>query len=260
MTPEEILRLVAARNAYAYPMVHVTALRGFDVDGKDHPVPGAVPLTQAEWASTHRAWLGCQDPLRTQLGLVSVSYWGNYAASDPQRSHRPEFALARARIARDGRSNAVNRPSAALAAESLSAAVDYLARGAIAQALRAVNRNPQFGQMSFGSKVLMAMAPEQCGVYDKVIHDTLVAAGPAWSAYVTHPNQGMSDTKARVYQRWCDLLQRRAAAINAHGVHVSGWTDSADDAQVRRAWRAVDVERAFFRTRDVSVLGDPAAG
>jgi hypothetical protein len=261
MTPKELERLLEARNAYAYPWVYISALRGQNIDGVDHPVPSTEQqnreMNEALWTSRHLGLLRSDAPEDTLLGAVSIAYWGFFGSSSRDRRTTPERALSRAKGARDGRKNAVRRPTPESTLEALVQAADQLAVGNIADALRAVNRLPEFGQMSFGSKVLMAMAPDQCGVYDRVIHDALQGAGHAWSPYVVHPNQGMSGRKAEVYQRWCELLARRAEVVNALGTQVSGWTDVVDGATIRRPWRPVDVERAFFGTRDVAVLGAP---
>lgn len=73
---------------------------------------------------------------------------------------------------------------------------------------------------------------------------------------MTVPNIGMSRPKAGVYARWCELLQRRALELNQYPLEVGGW-DYMGDPALKREWRAADVERAFFVSRDIRVLGHP---
>jgi hypothetical protein len=139
--------------------------------------------------------------------------------------------------------------------DALQEAAHLVDTGNPAKALRAMSGIPEFGQISFASKVLAAMAPERCGVYDKVVSDALRAGGSTWSAYVTSANTGgITGPKADVYARWCGLCAARAEQMNLYGVSVSGWDY---DGVNKRKWRAVDVERAFFNGRQVSLLSGP---
>lgn len=231
------------------------------VRGVDHPRPATEAqlalMTDTLWVERHRRLLSAAEDDKVLLGLVSVNYWGYYGSSSVERRPTPARALARARWVRDGRPNTNGPvPLAAIAAQ-VRLARDRVGAGHFGQALQAINQVPEFGQMSFGSKVLMAMAPERCGVYDSIIFASLQDAGPRWAGYVAHPNQGMNGRKADVYQRWCELLAHRAQTMNAHGVEVSGWHPSGERDTRRQAWRAVDVERAFFHTKDAAVLGVP---
>lgn len=256
MTPDET-SLINARNGYNYPRVFLMAVRGWQVKGEDHPAPAAPEqvdgTTQDQWEARHRQLLHSADIEESILGLLSIAYWGFYGSATPGRRVTPERALARAKFARDGRPTAKRvLPFQAIHGQ-LRLASQALDCGEISTALLAINKIQEFGQVSFASKVLAAMSPEQCGVYDRVIYEAIKTSEPIWHQYAAHPNQGMSRVKARTYQRWCELLTRRANMMNQHGLLNSGWLNQHQ----RRAWRPVDVERGFFHSKDVAVLGMP---
>ncbi|RZL89506.1 MAG: hypothetical protein EOP82_19450 [Variovorax sp.] len=216
-------------------------------------------MTERDWEGDHQRLLRSASHQDGLHGLVSVNYWGYSASSAPGRRPTLERALARARWARDGRPTAKLVDPPPTLHGWLQAAALRLGQGDIAEALLAVNQIREFGQMSFGSKVLMAMEPTTCGVYDRVIYEALAEAAtadPAWTPYVAIPNSGMSKSKAEVYARWCELLQHRAREMNRYPVGVGGW-DYMRDPALKTPWRAADVERAFFVSRDIRVLGSP---
>ncbi|MFN3736788.1 hypothetical protein [Hydrogenophaga sp.] len=249
-------QLLECRNAYAYPRAYLESLYGGSTlpTGVQLPKPATperVALTsQDAWEERHRSLLRSNDSQDAALGLASIVFWGFYGGSEG--GVFAGRALTRAYWARDGRSPEKGAPDRSLAHAALQEAARRVDSGDLSGALLAIKGIAEFGQLSFASKVLAALAPERAAVYDKVIADTLKAGGSVASEYFVSPNQGgITGPKADTYARWCELCRHRAAEMNQYGISVSGW-DS--DGTGKRAWRPVDVERAFFGSRQVALL------
>jgi len=244
-------RLLDARNRYAYPLVFIERLV-VNQAGNYVPIPSPQPLQFLhDWEGLHYSRLRSQAASEALLGVVSIAYWGFYAGSAAVSRATAARALVRATWAANGRPRGkAGHPGPNGVQTALKAAATHLAAGAIENAIRAVSMLPEFGQLSFASKVLTAMAPEQCGVYDSIVSQSLKAGG--WTDFVVSPNQGgITGPKANVYARWCRHCMARAAEMNSHGPQY-GWDYHGIQ---QRPWRAVDVERAFFQDQDVGLLG-----
>jgi hypothetical protein len=262
LTPNQKL-LLHARNAYVYPFSHLTALRGSaGVSTKgasvDNPIAGPLAgMTFRDWEGRHQFLLRYSkkdlitipglagDETYVMLGVASVLYWGFF-------SHSPGFAAARVRRFRDGRNGVPADPVRVRDAVHRAAAlVDANQYG---EALKVVSSSiPEFGQVSFASKLVMALSPSRCAVYDRWIAQIVMEAGGSLERdfWCAPNNGGVTPSKAAVYQRWCELCQERAAEMNAHPVDVSGWTWAPG---LTTDWRAVDVERALFVSKNVAIL------
>ena len=261
LTPNQTL-LLHARNAYSYPNAYLTAMRGSaGVSPKgvavDNPVAGSLAgMTFRDWEGRHRFLLRYSKKELVSipglsgvdnyvtLGVASVLYWGFF-------SHSPGFAAARVRRFRDGRHGVAANPAHIRGAVHDAAA--HVDAGRYGAALKCVSSIPEFGQVSFASKLVMALSTERCAVYDRWIALTMEQAGGHWAEeFWCAPNAGgVTPRKEGVYQRWCELCQERAKEMNAHPVAVAGWTWSPG---LTTPWRAVDVERALFHSRNVAVL------
>src|ERR1044072_1022937 len=158
MTPDDHL-LLRGRNSYRYPWVYLRRLYAGAIPDGGVPV-GDGREREGSWEVRHRVLLTSQSPERAALGLASVAYWGFYGSSIPGRLPTPGRALVRAKWVRDGgRRRAFTFRQMRSALQNASA---ELAKSEIANAMIAINTIPEFGQLSFGSKVLMAMSPDTC--------------------------------------------------------------------------------------------------
>ena len=246
-------RLLNARNAYAYPLVYIERLV-LDGNGKYLPVAAPGPLQLLDdWEVLHSTRLRSTDPEQALLGVVSIAFWGFYAGSVGPRTTAAR-ALARAAWAANGRPTAkAAHPGPVGVRDALQEGATHLAAGDIASAIRSVARLPEFGQLSFASKILTPLSFGECGVYDSVISEAL--AEGQWDHLAVQANQGgITRTKAAVYARWCRQASKRAAEMNSLGKEY-GWDYHGI---ATRPWRAVDVERAFFQDKDVRLLGTQA--
>jgi len=249
-------QLLEARNAYAYPRAYLEKLYGgvYLSIGVERPEPATpeniAQMSQDAWEAKHRNLLRSSVFDDVVLGLASIVFWGFYSGSRG-RVYSPR-ALTRARWLRDGRPPGKRPLNRDVVLGGVQEAVRCLDAGDLTGALVAIKDIPEFGQLSFASKLLVAMAPERAAVYDKVVADTLGAAGPLAAAYWVSPNQGgISRPKAETYAKWCELCKRRATQMNQYGVEISGWSSVGVG---KREWRPVDVERAFFQSRCVAHL------
>ena len=248
-------RLLDARNKYAYPLVYLEALAQ-DPAGTYIPIPAPQPKRFLDdWESLHTERLLSHEPLQALLGLASIAYWGFYSGALNSSRSTPARALVRAAWAANGRPKSrTKHPGPAGVQAALQAAARHLAGGDISAAIRSVATLPEFGQLSFASKVLTAMSFERCGVYDRVVSEAL-HAGQLHDLAISANSGGVTFKKSEIYEKWCRLATTRAAEMNSHG-RERGWNYHGNQ---QRAWRAVDVERAFFQDRDVRLLAQAGA-
>lgn len=174
-------------------------------------------------------------------GLLSVYFWGFASGAD-----------GRLRIGRAaGRTAWIVRGKAGMEPQDLRDIVrhvrnarTFLNEGRIAEALLSMMEVKHFG-MSFGSKVLAFTRPTAAAVYDAVISERLRSnADPQLRTMYVDPKPTGSlrgrHKQADVYERWCWWCSSKAQELSTADFSWTDWDGSS------KAWRTVDVERAFF--------------
>lgn len=202
-------------------------------------------MGQAAWLAYHKDLLSSDDPKQAILGVMSICYWGFFAGANPDRRPTEERALTRAMWVRDG----VDENTICEQLSDISLALED---EDVETAMMSVRHISQFGSTSFASKLLSVMAPELCGVHDAVVREALIRAGGKWAKRAV-AQRAITPPIAKDYAKWCALLINRADEMNALGPDA-GWQELGNGAPNR--WTAVDVERGFFHSQDVSVLGE----
>lgn len=247
----------AMRERYAYPPGRLMTQPR---DGGDVIVMGsrrlhvAVPST-AEWARVdvralhssvaldefHMTLLRSDDEEDRLQGLLSAVVWGYVSGTD--LVIRPERALGKARMLLHGTRKSKAQSSAEVL-RLLGVAKIAAEAGELAAALNACLEIKFLGP-SFASKLVMKLRPDIAVVLDSVINDRFLGHPEAELAalhgsMVAKQSQRIREQFVARYVMWCDWCTRQAALLNARKVTWKDWDGSM------HAWRAVDIERAFF--------------
>ncbi|MQA21647.1 hypothetical protein [Rugamonas rivuli] len=247
----------ALRERYAYPpgRLMTQPKDGGDViEIGNRRLHVAVPST-AEWARVevrarhssvaldefHMTLLRSGDGEDRLQGLLSAVVWGYVSGTD--LVIRPERALGKARMLLHG-AGAKKAQSSAEVLRLLGVAKIAAEAGDLAAALRACLEIKFLGP-SFASKLVMKLRPDIAVVLDAVINDRFLGHPDAELAALhgsMAAKQSMASRERFVarYVIWCDWCTRQAAWLNARKVTWKDWDGST------HAWRAVDIERAFF--------------
>jgi Putative 8-oxoguanine DNA glycosylase OGG-like protein len=163
-------------------------------------------------------------------GVVSVVYWGNFAASDGRFTcyawKRAGFIL----LGRGRKRHSKPTPIPDIAS-AVAAARNHIVLSQYGNALDALMRIKFIGP-SFASKIAAFLNPDHCGVLDKIISKRLQKSGNALFRTIRMDAAG--------YDVWCRVCSNAAVDLNAIG---STWTDWDGTSW---PWRAIDVERAVF--------------
>jgi hypothetical protein len=235
MTPADYLR---NRNGYFYPAV---GLIGTFLNYRQKKFLSTEELDQHQ-----NRLLSHESNENVVLGYLSTIYWGHYSGKD--RIERPERALGKVRLARDGRDRermgkrerikGVRDIGLDAVAATVREAIDQLAGDRYGEALELLSSLPQL-QVAFGSKVCAFLAPRKCGVIDSVIAEKNPGLG-----FLLDKSGIVKNIKSNrdSYRPYCLFLQDQAERLNSIG-RSHYWTDR-DGA--RYAWRALDVERAMY--------------
>lgn len=249
--------LVEARNAYAYaPFCLRRANSGACVDAVlwDMPIvisgpqaddaPGFANFSSAALDQYHGQLLHSDHDEDVLLGVASVTFWG-FAQG---RGGRFTTARALSRSKQIGGQGKRSADDGAVIVESVRNIIADLDQGRRADAITRAMGLKHHG-LAFGSKVLAFVAPATECVYDEVISLRLEAsADERLSAlHVATVGQHRLAEKARAYAGWAELCMSTAQRLDAAGLTWTDWNGE------QLAWRAVDVERAFFG------LGRPAS-
>jgi hypothetical protein len=183
----------------------------------------------------HTKLLNGNDDKDILHGLLSAVFWG-YASGTDGLFHVVR-AIAKAKAVISGRSNSAPQPRAEVL-QRLRAARALLQDGNVQDALL-LAMEIKFLDMSFASKVLMFINPSKAAVYDARIGASL-AGDPDISLQSMAVSSRSSTRKAEAYSRWCAYCVEKAADMNQTGYRWKDWNSA------KYAWRAVDIERAFF--------------
>lgn len=193
-----------------------------------------------DWGSSkildtyHKKLLLSDNENEVLIGFLSVIYWGYISGSDSVI--RPARALSKVRLFRDGLPGKIPTPRTELIASIKNAREKVISKdfgGALNTLI-----NVKFLGMSFASKIIMFMDPENAAVYDSIISLRLKSDPNLEFLYVK--TSGANTNQQKIYQMWCDFCAESAKIINQHKETWTDWNGSAE------AFRAVDVERAFF--------------
>lgn len=243
--------LVEARNAYAYAPFCLRRRANSEgcVDAvlweipivisgpQADDAPGFANLSSVALDRYHGQLLHSDSDDDVLLGVASVTFWG-FAQGRGGRFTTAR-ALSRAKhIAGQGKRSA---DDGAAIVEAIRNIIVDLDEGRRADAIARTMRLKHHG-LAFGSKLLAFIAPATECVYDEVISLRLEAsADERLSAlHVATVGQHRLAEKARAYAGWAELCTSTAQRLDAAGLPWKDWNGEP------QAWRAVDVERAFF--------------
>lgn len=251
MNPTE---LKLSRNEYGYvPARLISAVEGVrpDIEWKSLKLVMDVPTVWTEnsrgpYSSSslddfHCSLLHSESDEELFHGLLSTIFWGFASGADGRI--RTGRALERCRWILEGRLNSAPQ-NADEVLSHLRNSRELLRAGRISEALLE-SAKIKFLGMSFASKVLAFMSPQTLAVYDDVISKRLEQQeDPELRRLYVSTKIATSNTsktkQARIYEKWCRWCLEKATALNASGESWRDW-DSKE-----KAWRAIDVERAFF--------------
>jgi hypothetical protein len=189
----------------------------------------------------HRALLNSGNDEESMHGLLSVVFWG--FASGTEGRITAERALARCSAIISGRENAKPQASEEVISH-LATTHDLLNKNRISDALQE-GMKIKFLGMSFASKVIAFMNPSIAAVYDDVISSRLqnstepILQDMYVSTKLAHSHKARMEQGSK-YEKWCEWCSAKAGALNHQHILWTDWNG------VKRPWRAVDVERAFF--------------
>jgi hypothetical protein len=249
MTPAQYL---ACRNAYAYPAVGLNGC----LASYAHRTFASIRSMEDH----HRALLRSPDDATAVFGYLSVIYWGHYSGQDGVV--RGPRSLGKVLLAKDGmnrkRKGCIERVrgvadiGVSTVGERIRQATSLVDEGHFGDALKILSCMPQLN-FAFASKVCAFLLPESCGVIDSVIAASYRRFGFEVDSggYVRKNN-----TNATNYTSYCEFLSNEAQVLNLHGVAYM-WRDL--DGTLC-PWRAVDVERALYRSKSSAVADRFTAG
>ncbi len=171
-------------------------------------------------------------------GLASTVFWG-YASGADGRFHVARAVAKTKALAKGYRNVPAQHRSDIL--RCLRTARDRMKAGNTEEALLKA-MGIKFLGMSFASKVLMFMDPSKTAVYDSIIGKRLSNGSNKTLRDMAVSTSLSTNRKkqAKAYARWCAYCVEEAAKMNQVGKRWKDWDNS------EQAWRAVDVERAFF--------------
>jgi len=236
-------RLVHMRNQYDYPgayMRRTTSPTALELAPGVYaepvrPEPGEV--TDLALDQYHATLLHSENAVDNLLGTLSTVYWGFYTFTERLASVRATRHLMGYRT-----KPATTPAEIAKILGNIKRAPD---KGAPLGLLKDVS---QLGRTPFASKVIAFLDPAHAGVLDNRLEDGLQkcqwARGAAFLGgigQVSHPG------KRNAYRAWCEFLCKIAERLNDGIAAGKSWHWQGREAS-RQKWRAVDVERAIFRS------------
>lgn len=193
----------------------------------------------------HETLLNAPTDAELLHGLASVVFWG--FASGANGRVNLQRALAHARMLSEGNAR-VGAQTPAEIVRLLRSARATIDEGDLGAALLECMKLRFIG-MSFASKIVMFMNPRVGAVYDRVISRKLHRSDDSRlrSLYVptalAYGDYGRA-RQAECYKDWCAFCSENAEAMNNDGRIWRDWDGKA------HPWRGVDVERAFFASRE----------
>jgi hypothetical protein len=200
-----------------------------------------VSISSLQLDEFHRGLLRSDDENDLLHGLLSVVFWGFASGADGRL--RLNRALTRAKAIAHGRQNAPAQSRETIV-RLLRRTRELLDTEPIGAAFLAA-LDIKFLQMAFASKLLMFIQPATAAVYDRVISRSLRDYRDAQlrnlgvsTALAT--SRAAREAQAQTYQHWCRWCSDKAAELNDAGLTWADWDGT------HHAWRAVDVERAFY--------------
>lgn len=235
-------RLVRMRNAYDYPRAYMRLSTeptqfylGVDAWAEPmHPVRGEI--TDLELDRHHAMLLNSSDPVQNLLGTLSTVFWGFYT-SNPQR------ALLRASRHLEGY-RTKPRSTATSVAQALRSPMPLN----LGSALGSLASLSQLGQTPFGSKVIAFKHPSVAGVLDNQLNKGFKRSVWAQGAPFIHGIGGVHELRyQKRFEAWCQFLCTVASRMNAGIADRRLWHWQSTET-AKQQWRAVDVERAIFKS------------
>lgn len=231
-------KLVSARNNYNYPAIGLCSIRDLDIVSKwqDYFKKNQFATT-LELDNHHHKLLLSEHDSEVLLGIYSVIYWGYITSGAKSVTRCDWLSVGNAKnndhsLSYHGKDYAVNiiRESKKLLDKS-----DYVG------ALLEIRKLPHIG-VSFGTKLLAFIDPENVGVLDEKILRHLSTGSFCHvleETVIVRLNK--KNNSANKFQDYCESLNVIKIQLNNKGF---GWCD-VSGAKLSR-FRAIDVERALF--------------
>jgi hypothetical protein len=251
-------RLLAYRNLYGYPYACIRLQKATPAIKDDARIGHGMQsrfvsgpqgsVTNVRLDRYHRRMLRSTSQGHRHAACASIVYWGFFRFSDNYARKMVEWFVNKHPTAKE------HAATPALVYAVLTKVSQAAGQGDWGAALGCLGQLGMLRRLSFGSKVIAFMDPQNAGVYDNRINDLLrnspclerAIFGPLGS--VLRGAKGMAGDKvaSRInqirYQVWCRRLQRARDALMALGPRL--WWKASEAAP--RPWRALDVERALF--------------
>ena len=231
-------RLCAAKKAYNYPAVTCYDFDAF-LKGKRRRLYERKHTSMSDVENLIRKQLVSQNTDVVKNGLSNVLYWG--FATDSRQSYQVQ-------VFRDGDDK---RKLLGVNDEQIANFINFLNSGK-GISLQDISRMklPRFGGMSFSSKLLMFLSPEQNPVLDMQIATFAVDNGISPVRNLTFRTKKIAKRTGKskdntirltrhnmdIYERWASWCKHVAVIVNEYP------SSSCKDL------RAVDVERAIYRS------------
>lgn len=250
--------LKLAREKYGYVPAKLTAETSEkvpDIIWDNIRVSAFLPCSASDWRNPevrknyssveldefHNSLLRSKEEDEILHGLLSVVYWG-YASGTNGLFHS-NLSLIRAN--RHPRGNKRHPPQekreiVELLLKTQKFALENNFKDALLCAMQI-----KFIRMAFASKLVAFMNPTSAAVYDSVINARLAMSEDmemqklAVSIPATPTKNGQLK-QAEAYTKWCKWCENKAEELNQKEIKWRDWNTK------EYAWRAVDVERAFF--------------
>ncbi|SOZ17172.1 hypothetical protein [Cupriavidus taiwanensis] len=236
-------RLVHMRNQYDYPgacMRYASSPTDFELAPGVYAEivrPAAGEVTDLALDQYHATLLHSENSVDNLLGTLSTVYWGFYTFTDGLASGRATRHL------KGYKTKPATTPAEiARILGNIKKAPD---KGA---ALGLLNDVSQLGRTPFASKVIAFFDPARAGVLDNRLEDGLQKCRWArGAAFLGGIGQVSQPGKRNAYRAWCEFLCKIADRLNDGIAAGKPWLWQGKEAS-RQKWRAVDVERAIFRS------------
>lgn len=236
------------RNSYSYIPGKLLLGEGpsSDFDWDQLNLNSYVPDSKStsKWGSSveldhyHQNLLMSEKDADLIVGFLSVIFWGYVSGSDGVV--RTARALGKVRSFRDGRANQTPTSKNELL-QILKKSRELVAQKDYGKALYQLMSIKYLG-MSFASKVVMFMSPNETAIYDSVIAERLSKHESLSYLYIK--TLGATDkekiNQCNTYEKWCEFCSQTAEILNTHQAHWTDWDNQP------KLFRAVDVERSFF--------------
>jgi hypothetical protein len=235
--------LVNARNAYAYPSIGLCASKNLDDVALWQESFEAKTFKSTLYLDVHHtSHLLSKDDDDVLLGIYSVIYWGYITSGGRSKIRCNWLSVGNAK----NNQLSLDYISKAVGVKIVRTAAEHIQRGEYAQALLEIRKLPHVG-MSFGTKFLAFLDPENVGILDEKITRHLALGsftevlGKNTVQQLIKPNNESAIAASQRFQIYCDVLNKIKQAVNKQKLY---WQDASGAEMCR--FRAIDLERALY--------------